>query len=323
MISNVFGNFSTGVRERGLGATLVSFAHILRWNFLKRCTGAEVLARKIHGYKMYLSLREPGISETLNMFGGREPEHVWIIDRVLRPGMTVFDIGGNIGYYALMEASKVGSAGKVYAVEPSPANVRLLRMSVGLNKFENIMEVEQMAISDSVGERALSLSQESNLHSFHTEVDAELKTTLNLSGETINVKTSDLGAFIQNRRRPEFLRMDVEGHEVEILTNLAAVAAREQWFPAVLFETHAGQYDAAKHDIRKPFEALFALGYQAKYIASQREPAAGFANHGYRATEIVKDARRTRGIYTGVTREHALELITAPDQVRCVYLSRD
>ena len=44
-----------------------------------------------------------GISRSLILFGTREVDHKIILERVLEPDMTVFDIGANIGYHVLME----------------------------------------------------------------------------------------------------------------------------------------------------------------------------------------------------------------------------
>jgi len=323
MISDIYRNALTSVREWGWRRTLVAYAHLARWNFASHIVGADVLIRRIHGYKMYLSLREPGISLGLNMFGSREAEHVYVVERVLQPGQCALDIGGNIGFYALMEATHVGPGGKVYAVEPVPSNCSLLRRNVALNRFEAIIDVEQLAISDRVGTRPLHLSRLSNLHSFHGVVDPDLKRFLDLSGETLAVDTVDLETFLRHRRRPDFIRMDIEGHEVEILRDLAAWAGREHWYPGVLLEVHAGQYDDETRDIRAPLRALFALGYRVQYAASQMEPAPWFAGHGYRPVAVVADdGPKPRGIYMDLPNEDALAVIPALDQVRCIYLSR-
>lgn len=323
MISAGVKNAVSIFRERGIADGLAACGRIARWVCAKRVLRKEFLVCKIHDYKMLLSLREPGISEALNLHGGREAEHVYIIEKTLKEGMCVFDIGGNIGYYTLMAAKKVGPRGKVYAVEPAPNNVRILKKNVELNGFQDFVEVQHLAISNSNGTRHLHLSTQSNLHSFHDDVKPGLKNLLELNGSTVAVNTMDLATFIKSKRKPDFLRMDVEGHEVEILEHLASVATRENWFPTVLFETHSGQYDAASHDIAKPLRALFALGYKPKFVASNREPATGFQKRGYRPTATVQMGKRTRGIYENISPDDALAIIQEPDQSRCVLLSRE
>ena len=48
---------------------------------------------------------------------------------LLRPGMTAVDVGGNIGYVALLMAAAVGPSGRVVAVEPDPRNAHVLRLN--------------------------------------------------------------------------------------------------------------------------------------------------------------------------------------------------
>ena len=51
-------------------------------------------------------------------FGTYEPLETRLVAAFLKPGMTVVDIGANIGYYTALAASKVGPEGRIYAIEP-------------------------------------------------------------------------------------------------------------------------------------------------------------------------------------------------------------
>ena len=84
---------------------------------------------------MFLDLQDRGISRTLLLFGERELEHKKMLEEVLEPGMSVLDIGANIGYYALMELNLIGKTGNLIAVEPSPSNVDLLKRNLSLNGY--------------------------------------------------------------------------------------------------------------------------------------------------------------------------------------------
>ena len=55
-----------------------------------------------------------------------EPEVTQAIDRTVKPGMIVVDIGAQSGFYTLLLSKRVGLNGKVIAFEPLPANYRLL-----------------------------------------------------------------------------------------------------------------------------------------------------------------------------------------------------
>ena len=51
----------------------------------------------------------------------------------IRPGMTVYDCGANVGYFSVMFARLVGEGGRVFAFEPSPASVECLGAARSLN----------------------------------------------------------------------------------------------------------------------------------------------------------------------------------------------
>jgi FkbM family methyltransferase len=79
--------------------------------------------------------------------------------RLLKPGMTVVDVGANIGLYTALAASTVGPAGRVIAVEPERRNADLIRETLALNHFTNV-DVIQAAISDTTGAGQLFLNEE-------------------------------------------------------------------------------------------------------------------------------------------------------------------
>src|SRR6266478_3566309 len=56
--------------------------------------------------------------------GGFENAEIRFVDRFLRPGMTMLDIGAHHGLYTLLASKRVGADGKVVAFEPSPRERR-------------------------------------------------------------------------------------------------------------------------------------------------------------------------------------------------------
>jgi len=321
-ISSIVKNFIEVIRREGIVRGSIVYARILRWHFFKKLSDAEFVSRSINGCKMYLSLREPGISEMLNHYGDREPEHVRILEHCLTEGMCVFDIGGNIGYYTLFMASSVGEGGMVYSAEPVPANFRILEKNVRANRLEDRVELFRIAISNANGKVKIDLSNRSNLHSLHSSRPNLMDDLLDLSGESIEVETLDLATFLKGKRLPELLRMDVEGHEVEILSSLLHCAEGMGWYPDVLFEVHAEYYDNASHDIAAPLEGLFSLGYKAVMVASNQHPAEEFQVRGLLPAESVRIKGITRGIYRDIDDAQLLEIIRVPRQARCVLLQR-
>ena len=95
--------------------------------------GRRFLQRQIYDYRMWLDLNGQVFQGACCCLAS-ELEHRHI--QIVRPGMTIFDVGANIGYYAIM-SKLVGDTGRIIAVEPSHTNVELLQRNLSLNSLEN------------------------------------------------------------------------------------------------------------------------------------------------------------------------------------------
>lgn len=91
--------------------------------------------------------------------GRCEPEVTETLRRFIAAGMTVVDVGANVGWYTLLSAQLVGPRGRVLSIEPEPRNFQSLVDSVTLNGFRNVEPIEA-AVADFDGETALFLSRE-------------------------------------------------------------------------------------------------------------------------------------------------------------------
>lgn len=61
------------------------------------------------------------------------------VERYLRPGDVVFDIGANIGQYALFFSERVGEGGRVYCFEPDYHNFAFLQFNIHINRCRNVV----------------------------------------------------------------------------------------------------------------------------------------------------------------------------------------
>lgn len=305
-------NVLSVARNRGVRATVGAVAWGLRGAAEHRLLGRAHLQRNVLGHPMLLDLGDPGISRTLLLFGTREQEHVEIMRRVLQPGMTVLDIGANIGFYALLELELVGETGDVVLVEPSPQNVELLQRNLGLNSFHDVV-VHPVAVSDRSGTRPFTMSTFSNLGTFH-DLDAE-STAGVLEVETVTVPQ------LVGDGKLDLIRMDVEGHEVEVLNGMIDEVERGTLRPMVLFETHRPRY-TADHDIAPVLCRMLAAGYHAAYIGSSSQRGTAIVESlGYRGEPPIRTDDVERVIFRDIADDHFLELIADRGGVRTVLLA--
>ena len=308
-----FKNIFITLTKRGFLSMLVaSYYHLV--GTLMKILNKKFITKKIYNYKMLLDLYDKGISRTLLLFGKRELEHKKMLENIIKPEMTVLDIGANIGYYSLMMLELMGNKGKLIAVEPSPSNIEILRKNLLLNKYNDI-EVHNAAISDENSTKKFFLSKMSNLNTLnYTE-----KKSLNLTGETINVKTLTVPQIMEGRNL-DLIRMDVEGHEVEVLNGLIPNIGVNNLYPSIIFETHRSRYNN-EHSMENTLKNLFAKNYKVSMLGStSKEGTKKIEAKGYIGTESIQTDEYERVIFKNIKEQDAIDLICNEGGVRCAVL---
>ena len=308
------------LRRFGVLGTALLVTHGLNYYTRKYVLRRRHLVRKIHDYRLWLDLRDPGLSRDVAVRGSREEQLKYIIDRTVGPGDVVLDVGANIGYYTIMIARRVGSSGKIYAMEPEPRNFDLLQRNIRLNGAEGIVETFQMGASNAPGVERLNVSPFSNLHSFLSQ-PGEPANGSN-AGDFTEVPMTDLSSFIQGKRRVDLLRMDIEGYEVEVLTGLEKAIRDGSWTGKILFECHFPRYNEL-HSMREPLKMLLGCGYHARYMSSTDESKPRIRRKGYQPTEVVQTSdTRFQGIYENIADEDTVSLVCDTGGVRDVLFER-
>lgn len=204
---------------------LLLLQYLIRKRSIKRIilflkTKEKIVVKDFQGIKMFLDLRDGGISTDLALDGIREPESTRIIQQTLKTGDVVVDIGANIGYYALMEARLVGKEGVVYGIEPSPKNINLLKKNIKLNNFKNL-KTYQIGIGDKKGTAKMYVSPHSNLNSLVRQKNRKII-------NTIDIEVRTLDDFLKDKKYPDLIRMDVEGYEYSIFKGMKKILSDER-----------------------------------------------------------------------------------------------
>lgn len=221
--------------------------------------------RNVQGSKMILAINDPGVSKDLIIRGRRERLETRMMQQTLKSGMTVIDIGANIGYYALMEAKAVTESGHVYAIEPEPRNFELLCKNVKLNNYRHI-DIFQVGISDETGFANLYVSEHSNLHNLLRPLKASNKDSV------IKIKTYRLDDFISEHNimpsNINIIRMDIEGHEVKALEGMINTL-RETKMINLFIEFHP-QYikDIPGYSLESTMDLLVSQGFKIRYATA-------------------------------------------------------
>ena len=212
--------------------------------------GGKII-KKVQGSKMILDLNDIGISRELAIYGVHEKNSTGEVKKIITQGMRILEVGANIGYYALLETSLAGSDGHLYAMEPSPYNFDLLTNNLKLNGLKNY-DLYKVAAGSQEGKAKFLLSGRSNLSTFIERED--------LTGEEVDVEVVKLDNFLQGKK-VDFIRMDVEGYELEILKG-AEMSLSSGNKPKYFFiEVHSELLHKKNSSAREVLEFLGKYGY--------------------------------------------------------------
>lgn len=212
------------------------------------------IVKRVQGSNMILNLNDVGISRELAIYGVHESQSTSVVKSIITPGMKILEVGANIGYYALLETRLAGPTGHLYAMEPSPFNFSLLERNLKLNGLNNY-DLYKTAVGAENGTAKFLLSGRSNLSTFIERED--------LTGEEVDVNVITLDEFMKDKK-VDFIRMDVEGYEGEILKGAEKALAEGNRPKYFFIEIHSELLHKKKSSAKDIVEYLGRFGYEVK-----------------------------------------------------------
>jgi FkbM family methyltransferase len=179
-----------------------------------------VSAKTFWGDQMEL-IYPDGVSVGIYQCGFFEAGLTAIFLERVKPGMTVFDVGGHFGYFTLLASHLVGPSGQVHTFEPTPGTFNVLSRNVA-NRTN--VRVNQLAVYSHA--TTLTLTSYDQLPSFNTvgrgnvaeEDQPVLKST------TFEVQSTSLDDYVASTgAKPDLIKLDAEGAEEQIFNGMGQV----------------------------------------------------------------------------------------------------
>jgi FkbM family methyltransferase len=187
---------------------------------------------------------------------------------IVRPGMTVLDVGANLGLYTVLFARLVGVTGRVIAFEPDPSLFALLQRNTALNNCSNVT-THNLALGSrndhAVLRKTIFNSGDNTLGSdnkcrFRREVPIDV------------VALDEFSPAL----RVDLVKIDVQGWEFEVLLGMDRVLAACP-HARIYFELWPDGLDRAKRTPAEMAGWLRSRGYRIYHAASGSElDEAGF-----------------------------------------------
>ena len=170
------------------------------------------IGRKIHtsikpeyvekyGYKIFL---DP--NDQLMLSVKEYPIHP-ILEKIIKPGDIVLDVGANIGVLTIYFRKLVGDSGTIYSFEPDPLSFSILAKNITENNLNNIL-IENKAVSNKNGKIGFETSN--SITAGH----------ITENNESIKIDCCTLDTYFSEIKKIDFVKIDTEGYDWRVLEGM-------------------------------------------------------------------------------------------------------
>ena len=212
MIKNFSRGKGYGKKNKMINLTVRGIESSLKTDY------AEVWAGK-----MFL---HPNDAFRLSIHGIHGAHDFKIFKDNVKVGDTVVDLGANIGYFTLILAKLVGPAGHVFAFEPDPRNLVLLKKNVEYNNYKNVTIIPK-AVSNVNDKCTLYVGQKSfGQNTIYKPEKRKNQKFLVIESETIRL--DDFFKMNNLLDKISFMKMDIEGAEFLALDGMKEILKLNQ-----------------------------------------------------------------------------------------------
>jgi FkbM family methyltransferase len=196
----------------------------------------RIMQGPLRGYRWIVGSANHGC-----WLGSYEQTKQRLFAAAVRPGMVIYDLGANVGFYSLLASSLTGASGRVFSFEPAERNLVYLRRHIARNRVANCV-VWPVAVGGHESTAHFSAGSgpcEGHLASEGTPVRVVALDPLIASGEL---------------PPPQLIKCDIEGAELDALHG--ARSALELFRPKIFLATHGAEMRRRCHQF------LQSLGYR-------------------------------------------------------------
>jgi FkbM family methyltransferase len=193
--------------------------------------------------------------------GHSEPSSQKVAVKYFKPGKTLYDVGGGVGFYTLV-ASRLGA--QVFTIEPDPKNRATIQRHAEMNNLEGKLQIMPIAANSYTGSMLMEPSDRGHGHG-HGHAQEVFGTD---PSKCFEVQCTTLDDFAGQNPHPDLVKIDVEGCE-------AAVVRGAEWLmrevgPSLLVEIHtpelAEEVSEIVHSRNYKIEWIDDEGYTVRWL---------------------------------------------------------
>jgi FkbM family methyltransferase len=200
----------------------------------KRATGLHgtyvgkdrVLVSTAWGGRLLLPSDDLSLMPELVATGTYDSPFTAFVQRHVKPGDTVIDVGAHAGLFTLLLAHQVWETGRVIAYEPNPRMLELLRDNVTMNWLSDRVEIVQKAAAAASGSLPFLAPSRYTMTGSLRPVEQLLETEDRVEAlERLEVEAEPLDVHLGRFERIDLVKIDVEGAEEQVFAGMEQLLA--------------------------------------------------------------------------------------------------
>ncbi len=195
--------------------------------------GSESVLTRIYTQQlMFVSTNDLIVGPYLINLGINEPHNTRMLTSLTQPGDVFVDVGANIGYFSVLGGWRSYPGGTVWAFEPQPAMYKLLADNLAMNGFGGSSHARRIALSDCAGTVPMrtfpGYLATSSMRSMSEAFIAHTAAMTGRDSVVIDIETLRLDDVMHDVPEINVMKIDVEGHEPEVVRGAQKIIARSR-----------------------------------------------------------------------------------------------
>ena len=209
----------------------------------------------------------------------KEPETVEWIEKEIRPGDVVFDVGANVGAYSLIVDKHTKGRSKVYCFEPNTHNLHKLSRNININQCQGRLLAVPVALSNATSLERLELADLKAGSALHHLGGKEECGMVKLSETALVFRLDD---FVKTFALPlpQHLKIDVDGHELKVLEGAREVLSNPNVKTALI------EIDDVGENQKRVIEYMTRLGFFCGERHAHSSSPTRFGNFIFRRSSV-------------------------------------
>ena len=203
-----------------------------------------IILKSYKNYKLILNLKE--YTAWSYYFKNYEKNVTDFIKKKLKKDSNVVDVGANLGFYSIL-FSTIASKGKIYAFEPENKNYKKILKNIKINNLKNI-KLYNVGLSNFKSNRKLILTSKINDGGHFIETNSNFK-----KYNYQKIKTDKLDNIITTKKKFEIIKIDVEGHELEVLEGMKETLKKTKF---IIIETGNQYHEINSFLVKNKFKNI-------------------------------------------------------------------